>query len=85
MNVAKQALDAAGRETVHCKRGKVWGIAEAVVTFGNDGTVGHVAVGVPFTGTTTAACVTDALSVARVPPFAGKPGVVTHRFFVPPK
>jgi hypothetical protein len=82
---AKQALDAASHDVAHCKRGKVWGIATANVTFGNDGTVSHVAISVPFTGTTTGQCVSDALSAAKVPPFAGKPAVVPYRFFVPMK
>jgi serine/threonine-protein kinase len=82
---AKQALDAAAHDIAHCKRGKVWGIASANVTFGNDGAVAHVAISVPFTGTPTGQCVSDALSAAKVPPFAGKPGVVAYRFFVPIK
>ncbi len=82
---AKQMLDAASHDIVHCRRGKVWGIASANVTFANDGTVSHVAVSVPFTGTATGQCVSDALSTAKVPPFAGKPGVVAYRFFVPMK
>jgi serine/threonine-protein kinase len=82
---AKQSLDAASHEIVHCRRGKVWGIASANVTFGNDGSVSHVAISVPFTGTSTGQCVSDALSAAKVPPFSGKPGVVAYRFFVPIK
>jgi len=82
---AKQSLDAAAKEIVQCKRGKVWGIASANVTFGNDGNVSHVAISVPFTGTATGQCVSDALTTAKVPPFAGKPGVVAYRFFVPIK
>jgi serine/threonine protein kinase len=82
---AKQALDTASKDISHCKRGKVWGIASANVTFGNDGSVAHVAISVPFTGTSTGQCVSDALSTAKVPPFAGKPVVVAYRFFVPIK
>ena len=82
---AKQALDSAAREIAHCKHGKLWGIASANVTFGNDGSVSHVAVGVPFTGTPTGQCVSDALATAKVPPFSGKPVILAHRFFVPPK
>jgi len=83
--IAKQVLDAASHDILHCRRGKVWGIASANVTFANDGTVSHVAISVPFTGTATGQCVSDALSTAKVPPFAGKPGVVAYRFFVPMK
>jgi hypothetical protein len=82
---ARQALDAAGREIVHCRRGKVWGISSANVTFANDGTVSNVVVGVPFTGTQTGQCVVDALSTAKVPPFAGKAPVLAYRFLVPMK
>ncbi len=82
---AKQVLDAAAKDIAHCKRGKVWGIASANVTFANDGTVAHVAISVPFTGTSTGQCVSDALTAAKVPPFAGKPGVIAYRFFVPLK
>ena len=82
---AKQVLDAAAKDISHCKRGKVWGIASANVTFNNDGSVAHVAISVPFTGTATGQCVSDALSTAKIPPFAGKPGVVAYRFFVPLK
>jgi hypothetical protein len=55
------------------------------VTFAGDGTVSHVAVGVPFTGTPTGQCVADALSAAKVQPFAGKAPVITVRFFVAAK
>jgi hypothetical protein len=82
---AKQALDAASRDLTRCKLGKAWGIASANVTFGNDGTVSHISVGIPFTGTTTGQCVADALQTARVPPFAGKPAVLSYKFFVPSK
>jgi serine/threonine-protein kinase len=82
---AKQALDVAARDTKGCKRGKVWGIGSANVTFAGDGTVSHVAVGVPFTGTPTGQCVADALSTAKVQPFAGKAPVLTVRFVVAPK
>jgi hypothetical protein len=79
---AKQALDAAAHEAKTCKRGKVWGIGSANVTFASDGTVSHVAVGVPFTGTPTGQCVADALSGAKVQPFAGKALPITVKFFV---
>jgi len=85
VTLAKQALDAASHDIAHCRRGKVWGISSASVTFGNDGAVSHIAIGVPFTGTTTGQCVQDALSAVKVLPFPGKPVVVTYRFFVPIK
>ena len=82
---AKASLDVASHEITHCHKGKVWGTASAFVTFSNDGTVSHVTVGVPFTGTPTGACVGDALSSAHVPPFAGHPVVLNYKFFVPMK
>jgi hypothetical protein len=82
---AKQALDTAAHAISHCKHGKVWGIASANVTFEGDGAVSKVAVGVPFTGTPTGTCVSDALSTAHVPPFAGKPVILNYKFFVPPR
>jgi serine/threonine protein kinase len=82
---AKQALEAASRDLARCRLGKVWGIATATVTFANDGTVSQVVVSIPFTGTTTGQCVSDALKTAQAPAFAGKPGVVAYRFLVPGK
>jgi hypothetical protein len=82
---AKQALEAAAHEVRSCKRGKVWGIGSANVTFASDGTVSHVAVSVPFTGTPTAQCVADAFASVKVQPFAGKAPVTTVRFFVAAK
>ena len=81
-SAARQALDAVSGEITRCRRGKVWGIGTATVTFANDGTVAHVDVSVPFTGTSTATCVAEAVRTAHVGAFAGKPGVVPYRFFV---
>jgi hypothetical protein len=81
-STAKQALDATAHDVLHCRRGKVWGIASANVTFASDGSVSRVAVGVPFTGTTTGQCVADALGSAHVPAFSGRPQIVTYKFFV---
>lgn len=63
----------------------MWGVAQAKVTFSNDGSVSGVALGAPFAGTPSGECVTSELSAARVAPFAGKPGVVVYQFFVAPK
>ena len=68
-----------------CKKGKGWGAASATVSFGNDGSVTHVAVGPPFSGTGTGACVSEALQTAKMPPFGGKPGTLVYRFFVAPR
>jgi hypothetical protein len=82
---ARRALDATAPDVRRCRKGKVWGIASATVTFANDGSVAKVAVGVPLTGTPTAACVVDALSTVHVAPFGGKPVVLQHRIYVAPK
>jgi serine/threonine protein kinase len=82
---AKQALDAVSRDVARCKRGLHWGRANATVTFDSDGSVKHVHVGAPFTGTSTGRCVGDLLASARVPPFAGDPVVYATQFYVAPR
>lgn len=82
---AKAALDATSKDVARCKKGKGWGVASATVVFGNDGSVSRVAVGTPFTGTGTGACVAEVLQKAKVPPFGGKPGVLMYRFYVAPR
>jgi hypothetical protein len=82
---ARRALDAISRNVLGCRRGKTWGVAQAKVTFANDGSVSNVAPGVPFGGTPSGACVEGELSAAHVAPFSGKPGVVVYQFFVAPK
>jgi len=81
---AKVALDTTAKDVARCKKGKGWGAAAATVSFGNDGSVTHVVVGPPFSGTGTGACVSDALQTAKMPPFGGKPGTLVYRFFVAP-
>ncbi len=81
---AKAALDATAKDVARCKKGKGWGVASATVVFGNDGSVSRVVVGFPFGGTGTGACVAETLQAARMPPFGGKPGVMTYRFYVAP-
>ncbi len=82
---AQRALDATSRDVARCKRSQTWGVAMATVTFANDGSVDHVLVGPPFTGTPTGQCVGDAMSSVHVPPFGGKPAVYIAQFFVPPR
>jgi hypothetical protein len=79
---AQRALDATWREVLRCKRGRLWGVGQATVVFANDGTVDHIIVGPPFTGTPTGDCVGDAMSGVHVPPFGGRPAVFVTRFFV---
>jgi hypothetical protein len=82
---ARRALDATKRDVGKCRRGRVWGYASATVTFANDGSVDKVTIAPPFGGTPAGACAAEALGAVRVPPFAGAPGSVTYRFYVPPK
>jgi serine/threonine protein kinase len=81
---AKRALDGTAADVGRCRRGDKWGVASATVTFANDGSVQHVSVGVPFTGTPTGQCVADALGAVHIPSFGGRPGVLVYRFFVAP-
>jgi hypothetical protein len=84
-SAARQSLDGLAPVVAKCRRGKVWGIATATVHFGNDGTVSHVEISVPFTATPTGACVSETLATARVGAFGGKPGIFSYRFYVAPK
>jgi hypothetical protein len=79
---ARRSLDGTSRDILSCRRDKKWGVALATVTFANDGSVKDVVVGVPFRGTPAGECVAEDLSTARVPPFAGKEGVIVYQFFV---
>jgi serine/threonine protein kinase len=81
---AKSALDATAKDVARCKKGKVWGIASATVSFGNDGAVTRVVVGAPIGGTGTGACVSEILQAAKMSPFGGKPGTLVYRFYVAP-
>jgi eukaryotic-like serine/threonine-protein kinase len=82
---AKRAFDAASREVAACKRGTRWGVANATVTFDPDGSVKHVFVGPPFTGTPTGRCVGDSLASVHIPAFAGAPIVYVTQFYVAPR
>jgi serine/threonine protein kinase len=87
---AKRALDRTWREVGKCRRGKKWGNATATVTFAGDGTVDHVDVGAPFTGTPTGECAIAALTAAHVAPFgdaekADPAAVLLYRFYVAPR
>jgi len=82
---ADHALSATAKTIANCRHGKIFGAGRATVTFGNDGAVSACVLPTAFAGTATGACVTDALSAVRVPPFRGKPKPVAHRFVVAPK
>jgi serine/threonine protein kinase len=86
VSAARRALDVTARDVSKCRRNKKWGVAFATVTFAGDGSVDHVAVGSPLTGTETGTCVADALGAARIEPFGDRPaGVIVYRFYVPPR
>ena len=80
---AQRALDGTAHEVGRCRRSDTWGVAKATVTFANDGSVDHVLIGPPFTGTPTGQCVADAMSTVQVPAFGGRPVVYITQFFVP--
>jgi hypothetical protein len=86
VSAARRALDVTSRDVSKCRRNKKWGVAFATVTFASDGSVDHVAVGSPLTGTDTGTCVADALGAAHIEPFGDRPaGVIVYRFYVPPR
>jgi len=82
---AHRAFLSTSHETARCKRSTMWGVAKASVTFANDGSVDHVVIGPPFTGTPTGACVADVLRTVHVPPFGGAPVTYITRFYVSPQ
>jgi serine/threonine protein kinase len=85
-NVAAiRALDGKWRGIAKCRRGKLWGKASTTVTFAGDGSVTHVDVGAPFTGTPTGDCIADALSTVHVEAFGDSTAAVVYRVYVAPR
>jgi hypothetical protein len=82
---AIRALDGKWREIARCRRGKAWGKASTTVTFAADGSVTHVDVGSPFSGTPTGDCIADALSRTHAPPLGGDGAELVYRVYVAPK
>jgi hypothetical protein len=82
---AIRALDGKWREIARCRRGKAWGKASTTVTFAADGSVTHVEVGAPFSGTPTGDCIADALSRTHAPPIGGDGAELVYRVYVAPK
>jgi hypothetical protein len=76
---AKSAVNAAAAGAGSCReRGGPSGKATVVVTFDPSGKVASATVSnPPFAGTSSGACIADALKRATVPPFSGLPGSVT--------
>ena len=54
------------------------------MTFGNDGSVIHLTMGPPFSGTPEGACIADRFRGARVQPFRGTPGAINYNFTLAP-
>jgi hypothetical protein len=81
---ATRALDGKWREVARCRRGKAWGKASTTVTFANDGSIAHIDVGPPFTGTPTGECIADTLASTRVEPFNEQSAVLVYRIYVAP-
>jgi Meckel syndrome type 1 protein len=81
-HAAKSALDSAAKSVAKCRRGKVFGAARALVTFGADGAVTNTAVSPPFMGSPAGACVAQAIADVHVAPFTGKPATVSHKYVV---
>jgi serine/threonine protein kinase len=80
---ARRVLDATAHDVARCKQGTLWGVAKATVTYANDGSVDHVVVGPPFTGTPTGNCIGETMSATRIHPFGGAPAAYITQFFVP--
>ena len=78
-NVAKAALAPATFEAGKCREaGGPTGRATIVVTFDPSGKVASAVVSdPPFAGTSSGACIVNAMKRATVPPFSGLPGTVT--------
>jgi hypothetical protein len=82
---AQRGFLVTSHDIARCKRSSMWGVAKASVTFANDGSVDHVVIGPPFTGTPTGECVSDVIRTVRVPPFGGGPVTYVTRFYVAPQ
>lgn len=76
---AVKALNAAVFGTAKCReKGGPTGRATVAVTFDPSGKVSSATVSdAPFSGTTSGACIAEAMKKATVPPFSGLPGTVT--------
>jgi hypothetical protein len=76
---ARKAVAAVLPNVARCKEpGGVVGQSTAAITFESNGAVSSVTVGAPFSGTSTGTCIIGALKAAKVTPFRGLPGTVSH-------
>lgn len=76
---AKRAVAAVLPNVARCKEaGSPVGQSTAAITFEANGSVSSVTVGAPFSGSSTGTCIIGALKVAKIVPFSGLPGTISH-------
>jgi hypothetical protein len=76
---AKKAVAAVLPNVARCKEaGGAVGQSTAAITFEANGSVSSVTVGAPFSGSSTGTCIIGALKAARIAPFSGLPGTISH-------
>jgi hypothetical protein len=77
---AKEALSSVAPRALRCRQpGEPAGLANVVVEFAPSGRVKNARVdGPPLEHTATAACIADAMRMARIPAFSGAGGQVVY-------
>jgi hypothetical protein len=76
---ARKAVAAVLPNVARCKEaGGAVGQSTAAITFEASGNVSSVTVGAPFSGSSTGTCIIGALKEAKVAPFSGLPGTISH-------
>jgi hypothetical protein len=76
---ARKAVAAVLPNVARCKEaGAPVGQSTAAITFEATGNVSSVTVGAPFSGSSTGTCIIGALKQAKVAPFSGLPGTISH-------
>jgi hypothetical protein len=79
MAEARKAVALVLPSVARCKEpGGAIGQSTAAITFESNGSVSSVTVGAPFSGSSTGTCIIGALKAAKVRPFSGLPGTVSH-------
>jgi hypothetical protein len=79
LSEARKAVAAVLPNVARCKEpGGIVGQSTAAITFESNGSVSSVTVGAPFSGSSTGTCIIGALKAAKVTPFRGLPGTVSH-------
>jgi hypothetical protein len=76
---ARKAVAAVLPNVARCKEaGGAVGQSTAAITFESNGKVSTATVGAPFSGSSTGTCIIAALKQAKVAPFSGLPGTISH-------